>query len=115
MMERLTEREAYWFGEEFWISAKEPDDDEIDDVYMKLKHYEDLEEQGLLLKLPCKVGDYVYSIECDKIEKYVVSSFDICMHGIYAYQEEVFIGEMGFSVFTTKEEAEAKLKELENE
>ena len=26
----------------------------------KLAEYEDLEEQGLLLKLPCKVGDTIY-------------------------------------------------------
>lgn len=35
------------------------------DLYETLKHYEDLEEQGLLLKLPCKVGDTVYRI-CPK-------------------------------------------------
>ena len=29
----------------------------------KLKDYEDLEEQGRLIKLPCKVGDTYYSIE----------------------------------------------------
>lgn len=34
---------------EYWLQA-----------YFKLKDYEDLEEQGLLLKLPCKVGDTVY-------------------------------------------------------
>ena len=28
----------------------------------KLAEYEDLEEQGLLLRLPCKVGDTVYKI-----------------------------------------------------
>nr|DAI75186.1 MAG TPA: hypothetical protein [Caudoviricetes sp.] len=30
------------------------------DLYEKLKDYEDAEEQGLLLRLPCKVGDTVY-------------------------------------------------------
>lgn len=30
------------------------------DLREKLKYYEDAEEQGLLLKLPCKVGDTVY-------------------------------------------------------
>lgn len=55
-MQRLTEKDAYWYGEEFWTSAREPDDEEIDEIYMKLKEYEDLEEQGLLLKLPCKEG-----------------------------------------------------------
>lgn len=37
------------------------------DVLCKLAEYEDLEEQGLLLRLPCKVGDTVYRIcpKCD--------------------------------------------------
>lgn len=43
-MNRLTEREPYWLGEEFWASAREPDDEEIDTVYERLKYYEDLEE-----------------------------------------------------------------------
>ena len=34
----------------------------------ELKEYKRLEEQGLLLKLPCKVGDTVYYIS-EKIEK----------------------------------------------
>lgn len=39
---------------EYWLQA-----------YFKLKDYEDLEEQGLLLKLPCKVGDTVHLIKSD--------------------------------------------------
>ena len=34
--------------------------DYIWDLERKLKAYEDAEEQGLLLRLPCKVGDTVY-------------------------------------------------------
>ena len=30
------------------------------EAYYKLQHYEDLEEQGRLIKLPCKIGDTVY-------------------------------------------------------
>ena len=40
-MNRLTKQDAYWMGEEFWTSSEEPDDDEIDKVYMRLKAYED--------------------------------------------------------------------------
>ena len=40
-MNRLTNQDAYWIGEQFWTSAEEPDDDEIDKVYMRLKAYED--------------------------------------------------------------------------
>lgn len=59
-MERLTERNPLWIDDEMWERACEPDCEEIDAVYRKLKEYEDVEEQGLLLKLPCKVGDTVY-------------------------------------------------------
>lgn len=38
-------------------------------VYFKLKDYEDAEEQGLLLRLPCKVGDTVYLIDRDENNK----------------------------------------------
>ena len=69
------------------------------------------EEQGLLLTLPCKVGDTVYgthieyNLKIDKLE--------------YSIEEEKFEIEkcryFGEYVFLTKEEAEAKLKELQNE
>ena len=35
----------------------------------KLAHLEDLEEQGLLLKLPCKIGDKIYIIIDDTISE----------------------------------------------
>lgn len=34
-----------------------------EDVWNKLAEYEDLEEQGLINKLPCKAGETVYCIE----------------------------------------------------
>lgn len=60
-MNRLTEREPYWIGGEFWTSARKPDDEEIDAVYEKLKYYEDLEE-----KLESVYG------ECDEFFETVV-------------------------------------------
>lgn len=62
-MRRLTESNPSWINDELWEWACEPDCEEIDAVYRKLKDYEDLEEQGRLIKLPCKVGDTYYSIE----------------------------------------------------
>ena len=59
-MERLTERNPLWIDDELWERACEPDCEEVDAVYRKLKEYEDAEEQGLLLRLPYKVGDTVY-------------------------------------------------------
>nr|DAH99463.1 MAG TPA: hypothetical protein [Caudoviricetes sp.] len=41
-------------------------------VYFKLKDYENLEEQGRLIKLPCKVGDTVYLIDRDENNKFKV-------------------------------------------
>lgn len=71
----------------------------------KLAEYEDLEEQGLLIKLPCKVGDDVYLIHniCNgkwtKIEKV---KFGISLYNYF-----------GKTVFLTREEAEKALKESE--
>lgn len=40
-MERLTERNPSWIDDELWERACEPDCEEIDAVYRKLKDYED--------------------------------------------------------------------------
>lgn len=42
----------------------------------KLAEYEDLEEQGKLLKLPCAVGDKIYRIDTD--EKLESREIEIC-------------------------------------
>jgi len=39
-MNRLTEENPNWLGEEFWYSAEEPDMENIDKVYLKLREYE---------------------------------------------------------------------------
>lgn len=72
-------------------------------VYFKLKDYEDLEEQGRLIKLPCKVGDTVYLIK--NSETIVERKADMMFIG-------VLWEEFGKEWFLTKSEAEAKLKEL---
>ena len=69
-MERLTKRNeadtAYYYPkcfekcDGFGASEKCNNCVLVHDVCEKLGEYEDLEEQGLLLKLPCKVGDTVY-------------------------------------------------------
>ena len=100
----LVKHEGVDFGKPY--KARLLTDEDVD----KWEEYKDLEEQGRLIKLPCKVGDKVYSVECNKIKEYIVSDFDVCMKGIYAYQGYTFIGEMGFSVFATKEEAEKALE-----
>nr|DAQ28178.1 MAG TPA: hypothetical protein [Caudoviricetes sp.] len=86
-------------------------------VQKKLKEYEDLEEQGRLIKLSCKVGDTVYYINPDKntINELVVYGFDIrpLQRFVYDYMgARLNFNQFGKTVFLTKSEAEAKLKEL---
>jgi hypothetical protein len=38
--------------------------EDYNEALEKLADYEDLEEQELLLRLPCKIGDTVYQVRC---------------------------------------------------
>ena len=85
----------------------------------KLGRYEDLEEQGRLIKLPCKIGTEVYNTTWwdDVQEKVVVKGKTyyrtVHKHKVSKSTFDYFdIKEFGKTVFLTKEEAEAKLKEL---
>lgn len=103
----------------------------------ELKKYKDLEEQGLLMRLPCKVGDTVWVVtspinvfgydEYDGDAEYEVyesflSSVSYYASGeqfrIYAKVTNSFIVayfrecDFGESLFLTREEAEKKLEEL---
>lgn len=123
-MKRLTERNPSWIDDELWESACEPDCEEIDAVYRKLKEYEDLEEQGRLIKLPCKVGDTVYAIGFNNNKPIIYES--VVLSILITEKEIAFnvkVDEFGINsklkqsmfdktVFLTKSEAEAKLKEL---
>ena len=74
----------------------------------KLKNYKDLEKQGLLLRLPCKVGSTVYHIANKRIlEVENVDLFFLCLC--------VAECRFGKTVFLTQEEAKQKLKEMESD
>ena len=92
----------------------------------KLAQYEDLEEQGRLIELPCKVGDTVYfikfafSVAKSPITAEIVSIKIIDGEIIYTaitQDNSIFrkfkSDAIGKTVFFTKSEAEAKLKEME--
>lgn len=98
----------------------------------KLADYEEAEEQGLLLRLPCKVGDTIWDNDCGRPYAYTITAFSFgeCEEYIdepVATKEIVFYytnsngsitgsfaeSEIGKSVFLSKSEAEAKLKEME--
>ena len=88
-------------------------------VYDRLGHYEDAEEQGLLIKFPCPIGSTVYAIVKNEIVKDVVDDYDIwsVKSGLHLrirltnYKDYV-IGVFGKDIFLTKEEAEQKLKQI---
>lgn len=120
-MERLTERyditpdgeSDVWVKQHDYISAAR-----------KLCDYEDLEEQGLLVRLPCKVGDTVYVptrnfVSELRITLMSVDTNDMAMYfswllnsGIYPNLDGFSGYELGKTVFLTREEAEKKLEEL---
>lgn len=104
------------------------------DIYEKLATYEDAEEQGRLIKLPCKVGDTVWDNDCGRPCAYTITAFSFgeCEEYIcepVTTKEVVFYytnssgsiagsfaeSEIGKSVFLNKSEAEAKLKEMRDE
>lgn len=85
----------------------------------KLGEYEDLEEQGRLIKLPCKVGDTVYNTTWwDDVQQKVVVKGKTYYRTVHKRKvsKSTFdcsdIKEFGKTVFLTKSEAEAKLEEL---
>lgn len=78
---------------------------QVAEYLRKFKDYEDLEEQGRLVKLPCKVGDTVYHVVQGRIVE--VSNVDL-----FFLLLSVVENRFNNSVFLTKSEAEAKLEEL---
>lgn len=94
----------------------------ITEIYEKLAAYEDAEEQGLLLRLPCKVGDNIYIIKPYGIEEASITGIseaddiDCFCFEIYIdpdCHEIIALEEFNDTWFLTKEETEAKLKEME--
>lgn len=136
-MERLTE----WKDDKKLLAkTKFSGDFGSANILIALAEYEDLEEQGLLLRLPCKVGDTVWvvtspfnvfeGIEYNKnlrdecYESFISSvtfyknsvqyriSAKVTNHFISAFYNEY---DFGKTVFLTKAEAEQKLKEMESD
>ena len=125
-MERLTERDSYgdvYVKQHDYVTASE-----------KLCEYEDAEEQGLLLRLPCKVGDTIWDNDYGKPCAYTITGFSfgtgedyidepvslrevVCYYSNYSgsITGSFAVSEIGKTLFLTKEEAEQKLKEMECE
>ena len=93
-------------------------------MVQKLGEYEDLEEQGLLFRLPCKVGDIVWDNDYGKPCAYTITGFSFGTGEDYVYYYSDYSGsitgsfavsELGKTVFLTQAEAEQKLKEMESD
>lgn len=118
-MERLTDRK---FNLGFDDSNKLPS---YEPVYEKLRHYEDLEEDGKILKLPCKPGDRVYIIRKYFTSKkwYMLDGIQIFTGKLIIAEEDVYLevknsgrgyvlaSDFGKTVFLTEQEAQKALEE----
>ena len=89
----------------------------------ELQSYKEAEEHGLLVRLPCKVGDTVY-----KITRFCSGGIRDCGYSYecsecpeykpfieYIEFKITILKDIGKNVFLTREEAEKKLEEMKNE
>lgn len=82
----------------------------------ELQQYRKAEENGLLLRLPCKVGDNVYIIAEKSISEQRVQRATNDSEGKIEFctrKRGFALFDFGKTVFLTHEEAEAKLAEME--
>lgn len=111
----------------------------IQQAFKKLATYEDLEEQGLLVRLPCKVGDDVYIIPSPTVYRLnIINGYEkinkICHQHVgtivitaghwyatsreeYGVYNEKVLNDITFGTtwFLTREEAAKKLEEMKND
>lgn len=106
------------------------DCDRLKAMVNRLAKFEDLEEQGLLVRLPCKVGDMVWDNDFGYPESYEIKAFsygycdsyvepDIEDEIIFYYENYTGsitgafpMSEIGKTIFFTREEAVKKLEEM---
>nr|DAJ42867.1 MAG TPA: hypothetical protein [Caudoviricetes sp.] len=83
----------------------------------KLAAYEDAEEQGLLIRLPCKVGSNIYLITDDGVDVAYCREIRVADEEMYiesnTFCNWISFEKIGKTVFLTEAEAEAKLSEME--
>lgn len=93
----------------------------------KLATYEDLESQGLLVRLPCKVGDMVYRVNAGAKQPIIPMTVSeihfLCYKNERAVRFDAIgkedmgescyrLEDIGRIVFLTREEAKKKLEEM---
>ena len=104
-------------GESYWLK-------DVAELLEELKSYKDLEEQGLLVRLPVEIGTELFQPCADR--KSIIRSIVI---NNTITDDDIYIGivdergnerhyskkSIGKTVFLTREEAEKKLEEMKNE
>lgn len=81
-----------------------------DKAWLKLAHYEDMEEQGRLIELPCAVRSRIYFIlENGEIDSQLIDNVQTAL-----FFKDIN-GNLIRGFYHTKEEAERKLEELEGD
>ncbi len=84
----------------------------------ELERYKAAEQQGLLVKLPCKIGDAIYRMTPETlvpITRDIIMQITICDGFILLHGEvisEIDAAEIGETAFLSMEEAYRKLEEL---
>ena len=100
-MERLTERDG------LIVHSKFKGDFASQNILHRLAEYEQAEEDGLLIKLPCRVGDALYTFNVIKNE---VTEHKAESKGFIVTILEY--GALGRTIFLTKAEAEQALAKM---
>ena len=108
------------YAEDFTLDMDDATYEGYQKILDKLAHYEDLEEAGRLIELPCKIGDAVYGIRRyhseRKVQSGVVSEMYFSQKNrLIIVIKHVCRGYWGENIFGSFEEAEAALKERESE
>lgn len=128
-MERLTGRNEKG---DLLVNGKMVYAGEFYEVASALEEYEDLEENGKMLKLPCKIGDKIWDNDFGRPTAYEVTGFSVGnMNDDFeeaTYADELIIhysnqigsitgsfaeSEIGKTVFLTEQEAEEALERME--
>ena len=123
-MERLSERFMYYCGLLIGHMYNKGSSYNVDVMVNDMKHIQNLldaEEQRLLLRLPCKVGDKAYYVHRGGIEEVEVDSFVLNINLFVNVSYYIGCDRFGKTLtpyktlFFTKEEAEKKLAEMKGE
>lgn len=113
-----------WTGEELLKPKFKPLKMSKAEMAKEIRAWRNAEEQGLLVRLPCKVGDIMFRINKgakNPVIELTVTQIDITTR---SYNLEVidrecgelmcFKSDIGRTIFLTREEAEKKLEEMQN-